>query len=79
MKIVIFYTENKNQNLEDHILETVRRYRGQSGEFVFNNGSFELTAVFKNEGQVQNFKNDLIYLSKPYGIKLELSEVFSLD
>lgn len=72
-KVLVYYESNKMPSLEERVLETARRYRAKViSEFNYENQVFSAMIEFNNEGQVNNFKNDLIIIGNSYKIKINL-------
>ena len=74
--ITVYYQGNKHPALEERILDAARRYQAQiTGEFTFSEGEFGVMVSFKNEGQIDNFSNDLNLLQKAFQTKIIIGGV----
>ncbi len=77
-KITVFYDDNKNPSLEEMIKETALRYKANVGDFSYSQGSFESILEFNNQGQINNFKNDLIIIERAFNIKIKVGGIYSI-
>lgn len=73
-QVIVYYEGNKIPSMEERVKETARRYQAKiMGDFTYENQAHQIMISFNNEGQVNNFKNDLIIIGNPYEVKISLS------
>lgn len=69
--LLIYYSGGRNEFLEKRIIQLCENYQGQVvQEFYFNNGSFEWLFSFKSIDQENNFRKDIIIVSKRFNLDI---------
>ena len=77
MKICVIYEGNINSYINDKIKETAFRYKAKLlSDFEYENQNFQAFFEFRNEGQVENFKNDLRIIGKPFNLEISTCQIY---
>lgn len=80
MNTIFFYTGPQNINFEIKLTNLVDAYGGKLvQEFFFENGEHSCEINFENLGQFENFKRDIIGLSKIFMIDINFGGIQTLD
>lgn len=74
--ITVYYEDNKMPTLEERVLEAARRYKAQVlSDFTYDNMAFQARIAFHNEGQINNFKQDLLIIWKSHNVKINIGGI----